>query len=271
MRVPRHHVTSRVAASGAVLLLALAGCAGDDSSESPAADTKGDVETSAPASASPEPEGPLDERTLLPAMRGAIEEETSVHLVMDVGGGAQSMTAEGDFAFQGEESDLAMTMQGPALGGNVVDVRMLDGTMYVSLPPMTPAGKFVRILPGDRSSPMAEMVEQMQVDPRDTFDAFEAGLRTVTYVGEESVAGEELDRYRLGVDLEAAAKARGMDLPPASAGIPETVEYDIWLDDDALMRKVTAVIAGQEVVMTMSDWGKPVTVEAPPPRLLVRP
>ena len=99
---------------------------------------------------------------------------------------------------------------------------------------------YAEIRPGDKSSPFAGMAGQMQgVDPRDTFKAFENGLRKVDFVGEESVHGEDLEHYRLTVDFRAAAKAQGM---PRMAGMPRTVAYDMWLDEDALMRRVAELV-----------------------------
>ena len=49
----------------------------------------------------------------------------------------------------------------------------------------------------------------------------------------------------------------------------------MWIDDQDLMRRIQFDLgdvsgAGGGMVMTMSDWGAPVTVEAPPARDLVQ-
>ena len=51
------------------------------------------------------------------------------------------------------------------------------------------------------------------------------------------------------------------------SGLPKTVDYDLWLDQDDLMRRIEFTVpgGGGGMTMTMSDWGKPVTVKAPPP------
>ena len=51
---------------------------------------------------------------------------------------------------------------------------------------------------------------------------------------------------------------------------PRTVAYDMWLDEDALMRRVEFDMAQQiSMVMEMSEWGEPVRIEAPSPRQIV--
>jgi hypothetical protein len=128
----------------------------------------------------------------------------------------------------------------------------------------------MRIDPSDKSNPLSSMLSGVQVDPRQTFAGFEAGLRRVTFVGEEEVAGETLDHYRLAVDFKQMSKALGQDLPPAAtAGIPKVIEYDLWLDDQDLMRRTVAEVMQVKTVTTTSAWGEPVTIEAPAPKDVV--
>lgn len=212
--------------------------------------------------------GSWDEKTLVPAMKAAIEQQETAHFSMNTSAGGMSLSAKGDMAFRGAQQDMAMTMDGSAFGTGSIEMRLVDQVLYLSMPPMTPRGKYVEIRPGDKSSPFAGMAGQMQgVDPRDTFKAFEDGLRKVEFVGEESVHGEDLEHYALTVDFRAAAKAQGM---PRMAGMPRTVVYDMWLDEDALMRRAEFDMGQQiSMVMEMSEWGEPVRITAPSPRQIV--
>jgi hypothetical protein len=201
-------------------------------------------------------------------MKAAIEEQETAHISMTTSSGGMTLGAEGDMAFRGARQDMALTMDGTAFGTESIEMRMVDQVFYLSMPPMTPRGKFVEIRPGDSSSPFAGMAGGMQgVDPRDTFKAFENGLRKVEFVGEESVHGEDLEHYLLTVDFREAAKAQGM---PRTAGMPRTVAYDMWLDDAALMRRVELEMAQQiSMVMEMSEWGEPVSIKPPARRDIV--
>jgi hypothetical protein len=274
------------AAAAPVLLLALAGCGAEPAEETAAQKQREVVETGpippsmsaeaeaaerALATQTPEPTGPAagtwDERTLVPAMMAAMAEQQTSRFTMTTTGGGADVEAEGEMAYRGKTQDMAMTMSGATLGAASMEIRSVDGVVYLSMPPMTPKGKFVEIRPGDASSPFAGMTDQMQVDPRDSVRAFERGLREVTFEGVESVHGEDLERYRLTVDFAAVAKAQGL---PRTAGMPETVEYDMWLDDEALLRRMEVDLMAVSMVMTLSGWGEPVTIGAPARRDVVQ-
>jgi hypothetical protein len=266
----RSAIRSRAARAACVpvLLLAFGACSTDDtrqvaadSSASAAASSPAEDAPAAPAADSDDAgQGSWDEKTLVPAMLAAIEDQQTAHFTMAVAGDGATMDAEGDLAFRGRRSEMAMVMDGAAFGGGTVEMRVVDRMAYLSMPPMTPEGKFVEIRPGDPDSPLAGMAGQMRVDPRDSVKAFRTGLREVTFVGVEAVAGEELERYRITVDVRAAAKAQAM---PPMAGAPKTVDYDMWLDEDALMRRMELDMSGVTMEMELSAWGEPVTIEAP--------
>ena len=257
-------------AAASVLLVSLTACGGDDA---PTAEESPDAGTSEVTSAEPSEEmesesaepdevgGGYDEDELLENMKAAIAENESAHVTMEMTGG-QQMSGEGDVSYAGDATSMQMTMQMPQLGAGSMEMRMIDGVIYMSVPPMTPEGKFFKIDTNDSDSPFGDLGGVTQGDPLATFDAFDAGLEDVTYVGEEDVDGEQLHHYVLTVDAEKAAKAQGQPVQP---GMPETITYDMWIDDDDLMRRIEFDLgAGGSMVMTMSDWGKPVTVEAPP-------
>ncbi len=258
-----------VAATSAVLV-GVAGCSGDDTttvsdettSESPAseaAETESEEHEEEPAEEPEEQSGGYDAEELLAAMKAAVEENETSHLVMEMGGGAQSMTAEGDVSYAGDSTSMQLTMQSPELGPGVIEMRMVDGVMYMSMPPMTPEGKILRFDLNDPNSPLGSLGGVTQGDPLETFKAFDEGLRDVQYLGSEDVDGEEMDHYVLTVDGKAAAEAQGA---PAGS-VPKEITYDLWLDDDDLMRRIQYTVGGGGVTLSMSDWGEPVTVKAP--------
>ncbi len=277
--------------AGSVLLLTVAACGGDgggtaedtpdsgtvssattDAEESPAAD-----DTEEPATDESGAEGGYDSTELLDAMKAAIADAESAHVTMEVNGnGQQAMTGEGDVSYAGDSTAMQMTMSIPQKGTGEMEIRMLDGVMYMAMPPMTPKGKFVKIDTNDPNSPLGDLGGVTTGDPLATFDAFDAGLQDVEYVGAEDVEGEQMDHYVLTVDAKKAAKAQGQKW---QQGMPDTISYDMWLDDSDLMRRIEfdmGAMMGQGgsggsggMVMTMSDWGKPVSVKAPPAKDLM--
>ncbi len=288
MRPVSRSRTTRVVSAVPALLAVLAACGGPETkpvSGEPAAPSQAASSPGAVPSPSEEPvaeaaepadspqsapaEGTWDERTLIPAMQAAMKGQRSAHVSVTTGVTGMEIRGEADLAFRGARQDMVMTMDGAAMGVESAEIRLVDRVMYLSLPPLTPRGKYVAVRPGDTSSPLAAMAGQIQaVDPRDTFTALAAGLRKVRFVADESVNGEDLEHYRLTVDFKSAAKALSL---PRTPGVPRSIAYDLWLDDEALMRRVEMEIMQQaSMVMETSDWGEPVNVEAPDRKDIVR-
>jgi hypothetical protein len=267
------------AITAAALAGALAGCSGDASpaadspAQSPAA--SGTTPTSTPAASTPvddpTPSSSADEepptgegydaKQLLAAMKAAVRKNESTHLTLAVGGGGRSMTGEGDVSYAGDTTVMQMTLRAPQLSDGTLEMRLVDGVMYLAMPPMTPKGKFVELDTSNPNGPFGDLGSLFQGDPLATFDAFDAGLKKVRYVGPETVDGEDMDHYVLTVDGKAAARAQGIT---TGMPVPKTVTYDLWLDHDDLMRRVQYSVQGGRILLTMSDWGEPVTVKAPP-------
>jgi hypothetical protein len=217
-----------------------------------------------------------DEKTLVPAMKAALERQQSVHVSMrTVGGSRMPMEAEGDVALHGKDHpDVALTMDRTPMGGRA-EVRVVGDVLYLSMPPMTPEGKFLELRPGDKSSALGQMMGQMREGhPEDPFAVFESGLREVTYVGQDTVQGGQLGHYRLTVDPGAMAEQHGMHHRSGmtfgggtgyGGATPRAASFDVWLDDNALVHKVQIEKPRQgSLVVELSDWGTPVRVQAPP-------
>lgn len=229
-----------------MMLVGTAAC-GADEARSPAAG-----ETPTPS---------VDKGEFLASMKDALGDSGSAHMTMEMAG-AQTMRAEGDMRFGGGSPVMSMTMRMDQLGETPIRILVVDEVVYLSMARLVPEGKFLKIDPADPNNPLGSSMGDLsrQMDPRHTFDAFEAGLREVEHVGQESVSGERLDHYRLTVDFAKAAKAQRM---PRMEGMPKMVDYDVWLDDEDLMRKVTFDLDQVRFEATMSDWGKQVSVQAP--------
>lgn len=256
--------TRRWAAAAAVtgVLVLLGGCGGDgepvdDSAPEAAGASSQSVDTSESASAEPEAQsGGYDADELISAMKAAVADKESAHLTLK-GGGPQGMNGEGDVSYAGDSTAMQMEMTLPT--GKAL-VRLVDGVMYLAMPGMTPEGKFLKLDTKDPNSPFGDLGGVLQGDPLSSFDAFDAGLEEATYVGAEDVDGEQLDHYVLTVDAKKAAEAQGSQVPSGTG----TVTYDLWIDDQDLMRRLEFGNGMTGMTMTLSDWGKPVTVEAPP-------
>ena len=250
-----------------VLLLGLGACGTTATTTSSSSDSAAQASTSTDR---------WDEKTLVPAMKAPLERQKSVHVSMrTVGDSRMPMKAEGDVALHGKDHpDIAVTMDRTPMGGRA-EVRVVGDVLYLSMPPVTPEGKFLELRPGDKTSPFGQMMGQMREDrPEDPFAVFKSGLRQVTYVGQDTVQGDQLGHYRLTVDPRAMAEEHGM---PHRSGMPfdggmgygdatpRAASFDVWLDDQALVHRVQIEKPRQgSLVVDLSDWGGPVTIQAPP-------
>ncbi|HYH34807.1 MAG TPA: hypothetical protein VD814_06620 [Nocardioides sp.] len=266
-------VRRRVAAWALLPLLSLAAaCGGEEpaedasSSTSPAESSESSESTDASGGESAAG-GTHDVDSILPAMRAALEEAPSARVKMELTGTAE-MTMEGRMAmtdrFEDGEMELTLAIQGQRL-----DLRLVDGLVYLSGPPLTPPGKWVSADPKDPQDPVGQQFGSLVTsgDLRSTFDAFEAGLREVESVGNEQIDGESVEHYVFTVDSAAAAEAQGQPVQP---GMPEQVDYDVWLTEEDLMRRVTFDLGGVGAVLDATEWGEPVDIEAPAPADVVK-
>ena len=253
------HTTSRALrrrlALGSLLpLLALtAACGGGDDAT--------DASSSESSESSSGSDQPYDAKTVIPAMEHALGDETSARIQMELTGQAE-LSIDGHMAmtdeFEDGEMELTLDVQGQSL-----EMRQVDGLIYVSGPPATPAGKWLEVDPSDPKDPVAQQFAGLAKtgDLNSTFDGFRDGLTDVKFVGEEDIDGETTDHYVFTVDAAAAAKAQGQPMTP---GMPEELSYDVWLTQDDLMRRVTFELGPVAATVDATEWGEPVEVEAPP-------
>ena len=220
-------------------------------------DTTGDSTGNATGS-----DGHLDRDGLIRAVTTEPFKAGSAHMTMTMSG-AMSVRAEGDVSYATSGPEMRMTMSMAQMGGGKMDMRVVDGIVYMTIPSVTPAGKFLKIDPNDKSNPMSKSFGSLseQMDPLTSVRAMRSGVRKVTYVGPESVDGADADHYRVVVDSAAMFRAMKQQTVP---GMPANLTYDMWLDGHDLLRRMQFELAGQSVDMSMSKWGVPVSVEAPP-------
>ena len=255
------------AAGGIVLALVLGACGGREQEPSESASTPtAEASTSSASPSTPESDespstdtaaGDTSNAALLERLKAGMGEEGSVHVEMTMTGPV-TMDARGDTTYgpDGSEMRLEMTM-GEGAGGPM-EMVLVDGEAYMSIPGVTEPGKFFEI---DESNPVFAQLDD-GLSPADSFAAFDAGLRKVDEVGADEIGGQPVTHYRLRVDAAKALDATGQ---PSVPGLPETLAYDVWLDDQDRMRRLVYKLAGTELTMDMTDWGEDVTIQAPAP------
>jgi hypothetical protein len=243
MRSTRSRVLAAIV-GGTLLLAPLAGCGSSD---------KGKADSSsASSSANGSTAGDkLTKDTLVSTMVAAMREKKTAHMVLAFG---SSMGAEADVRYSDSATDMFLTMNMGAMKATMI---LVDGVMYMD----NGSGMYRKIDKNDPS--MGSLVSQITgFSPEGSITAMKDGLKKVEYAGTDTVDGVEVSKYHVTVDTAVVAKSLGTSADTAS--LPKTVTYDMYVDKDNLLRKIEMSISGQEIVITVSKWGEPVEIKAPP-------
>lgn len=259
MTTTRTRLASVVGAGA--LVLALGACS-DDSGD--AGSPTSAASTSAQATVPEVAEGEeVDIAEFVAMMKSPGEEKLSSYtMTMNMKTGGEDLTMEGAVDVSGEDPALDLDMTVP--GAGKMQMRMVDGRLFMAMPGITPEGKFMEIPPeqlGDTASALE------QVDVTSQMDSWEQAARKVVYVGEEDVDGTTMRHYSVTVDSAAAMDAAGVtgdDAAAASAAMGDDFVYEVWLDDDNLMRKLAFDMEGTVTEMFADNWGEPQDIQAPP-------
>lgn len=224
-------------------------------------DGEGDEGGSAAAPADGE-EVPVED--FLAMLRSPGEEDMSSYeldMVVTTGGQTMEMAGEVDLGDGQPSVDADLTM--PGLGATRMIV--VDGSAYVSMPGVTDEGMFLEVPQGELEDSGAGLDD---IDVASTWEDWDEGAGQVVYAGLEDVDGEELRRYEIVVDVQAVLDASGQtgsDAAEASAALGDEITYDVWVDEDDLVRRISYTAAGAVTEMTIDRWGEPMDIEAPDP------
>lgn len=246
-------------------VLVLSGCGDDDDGEFKVGDSASVSPSESPseseATTGTDEGDEVDEAEFLEDMREGIEGFTTAHVTMDIAADAGDMSGEGDMELTDGKLAMAMEMSMAALGDGNVEVRLVDGFMYMKMPGQ-PDGKFIKMDLSDPSGPLGNLGGLTDAfDPSKSFDMFSEGLTKVVDLGEDDLDGEVLDHYRLTIDT---SKVKAFDGLPGGGSIPKTLEYDMWVDDDFRMRGIDMDLPTGKTTVRYTDLGEPVDIEAPP-------
>jgi hypothetical protein len=252
-------------------LAALTACGGDDSADEAAPAGSGSS-AGAEEETDAEDDGDADEVSVAAGeeisaeeftdlMVSAFEKATTADITMEMTAGGQEIESVGQADYRTQPPSMRMEMSGMGGMGEMTMI-MVDNVIYMRVAQMD--DKFIKLDLDDPANPMGDTFTN-QLDPRAQAEIIEAGLVSATYVGEEEVGGEDLDRYTAVVDSEAMFEQ--MELDPAAAGaLPEEVTYDLWFDDEGRFAQMVVDMGATagEVVMRFENWGTDVDIEAPP-------
>jgi hypothetical protein len=252
-------------AAGALVLVSLAGCGSDDKTKDAKSASSSSPSESSSATADPTvnaddidvsgaaaPGKRLTKDNLVATMIAAMREKKTAHMSMQIG---SSVDADADLRYGGDATDMKMAM---TMGPTKATVILVDGVMYLQ---QAAGSKFVKI--GKDDPTLGSMLDQMSsFGPESSVAAMKDALKKVEYVGTDTVDGEKLTEYKVTVDTDAVAGTLGGVAD--SEDLPKTVTYQLYVDNDHLMRRIDMTVSEQKVSMKITDWGEPVEIEAPP-------
>jgi hypothetical protein len=193
----------------------------------------------------------------------AAKKAGTAHMAMTVTGKA-ALKANGDVAYGKAAPSMSMTMSMAQLGNRKIEMRYVGKVIYMQIPGLTQPGKFVTIDPSDKNSPLAKGFAGTadQMDPLKSIKAMESAVRSSERVGKQTMDGVTVEHYKLTVDT--AALVKGLSASQlAQAKVPKTITYDLWLDEQHLLRRTSFDMQGTHFEATMSKWGEPVKIVAP--------
>lgn len=262
-----------VASATSALLIGLTACSGSDTTADSEPQAAASSQTTDEATADPT-EQPTDKPATVDFTAGeevdtdeftamyqeGVEALTTAHVTSLTSLSGTEIKAEGDVDYTTDPTAMTMTMEAGAMaGGGNLDMRLIDGSIYMNMGAVS-QNKFVKFDLSDKNGPLGDMSALTEsMDPVSAFGQFADGVDKVVYVGEEEVDGETLDHYELTVDttkMDALNQVKGAD-------VPDSLTYDMWLDDQNRMHQVETDIMGAKSTTTLSDFGKDVTIETP--------
>lgn len=263
-----------VVAAGA-LTFGLAACNGDDTADettpatTPAAtaDTQPTTEDAAADDAGQTTEEATDDGAAAEGEEIPVEEFVSMlqepgeetlssyTMQMDMEMEGQQVTADGAIDMSGDTPAMRINMTMPDLGD--MEILMVDGAMYMAVPGLTPEGMYL-LAPEEVLGEDAAALEELNVASQ--WEGWAESAERVVFVGEE----DGLRRYEVTVDTEKALESAGATADPAMAtDLPETMVYEVFLDEDNLMRRMIIDDGSSTSEVTMDNWGEPQDIQAP--------
>jgi hypothetical protein len=223
----------------------------------PAGLGSGAAETSSVAAATSTVAGRVysDKAGFIAALKASTKDVKTVHMVMKMSGQGQEVAMEGDSRLDPGSPASKLTM---SVAGMNLDLVAVDKKIYVKGVPGQDPTKWAVL---DENSPMAKQLASSasQLDPSQMYDEFDKALTDVKHVGKETVDGEAMEKYELTMDTKSIP-----DMPTGEVELPKTLTYLVWLDEKDRMRKVSFDVMGVSALVTLSGYGAPVAITAPP-------
>ena len=214
---------------------------------------KDSSESSSNSSSTPTDTGkPFDPEEFTDRLQSAIAESPTAHISLEIEvDGNVAMSAEGDQDLVEGALDMDVEMADQKLG-----YRLVDGDYYFEQPP-----KWVPVTRDSDNAAVRQALDQIQVlSMRNQFDAFVAGVEDAGVKGHEEVGGVRTRHYTATVDTTRSMAELEVE---KEEGMPDEVVYDVWLDSEDRIRRISFELNGATTTVNATHWGEPLDIEAP--------
>lgn len=253
----------RIALGAAVpLTLSLAACGSSGSSVTTAAAAPTTASgSSSGATAAPKAGSQISSARFVSLMKAAAKKITTVKVSLTGDTSGQSYSMKGEMDLTGAKPAMEMGMNMTSSGLSGVQMRLVDGTLYMSLGSMS-QGKFVKIDLSKPGNPLGSVGSSLgQLDPSQMLSKLSPGaFQRVTYLGTD----QHGRHYHATLVTAKASQLKGLP-SSATANLPKTMAYDVWLDDQGRFSSFRASVPKvMSLSATYSDYGAPVHISAPP-------
>lgn len=264
-RAPFGPATRALGLTGAatVLALGLSACGGSTqpsgggtsatTTSTPAATTDAAATTAAVGST-------VDGGTLAQEIQAAATAKNTVAGKVTLMG--MTSTSVADYAKKASKGSMTMA-------GKTLEYVVIGDQYYVKDFPSLPAG-WVKVDKNSTNPAAKSLATQLGAASQADLTALTRVLsgQQATVKGQEKVGETDTTHYAMTISPADYAKGLGGSQAEAiKATLKDPVAVDYWLSADHLPQKMTTGVKvnGQQQVttMTFSDWGKPVTIEAP--------
>lgn len=273
---------SALTASGIALVLALTACGGEDSN--------GPEGTAANTSAGGDAALFSSFEELVSSAEAQTSDAQSARFSMTMTMLGTEIKAEGEGNFDAENPTMSMTMAMPDTPGvpsGDIEMRMVDGDVYMKMPNATGGKPWQKMSMDDVSGEAGMSSITENSDPTKVLENLQAAGAEIKDSEKTDLDGQSVTHYTVEIDpgkMMESMGGQGMD-PQASAMFQnmDPIPMDLYLNDENLpvhiememdlgkmAEEAGADMSGapsgdmtMKMVMTYSDWGTPVTVEAP--------
>ncbi len=256
--------TSVLAAGGVALALALSACGGDSN------------DTGLPIGNGDGGSGQFqDLSSLIASAQEQANKSRSSNFTMEMDMAGTKMQAQGQGVYAGDDTAMTMTMD---MQGMSMEVIFVDKTMYMKMPegmnpdPSKPWVKMTADHPAMAGQNFDQMTEQS--DPTKTLEQLQQAGGEIKSTKQTQLDGQQVTQYTVELDLSKAGAMLGDE--SAAAAIPEgtLIPVELYMNGDNLPVRIemnmdavaqsAGAPGGAKMVMTYSDWGTAVDIQAPP-------